>query len=212
MNSYLKNKLLFIFFGIHFSMFANVSLFELNVPTEEEFQIAQAESNETDEFSKLFDVNNYYRNCNCFILSNMVFGVMNLFNGKNNTQLIYGGDYKKIYCLEFLYARRIHSLLDAYVGVDYDKIDHIKTTKGIFGLRFDLPFNSKLNTRIDSTGHIKFRVKSSLNVGDYLIFEALFDTDKEYIFIASYIIDKNFLISVVYDSDFKWGAGVRAVF
>ena len=82
----------------------------------------------------------------------------------------------------------------------------------IFGVRYVLPFLIEVDLKIDSNKKIEVEFESDLQLTERGRLEWMVDTDKDYRLEFSYELNKNFLITAVYDSEFKQGAGIRFKF
>ena len=63
--------------------------------------------------------------------------------------------------------------------------------------------------RSNTKGKLRFGLNSDLQLTKRGKIEWSWNTDKEYHLGLSYELNKMFLLTAIYDSDFKWGAGIR---
>jgi len=144
-------------------------------------------------------------------LSNMSMGMLKASNARNSLEVEYDYNYKKEYDVEAIYARSITRFFDMYAGVNLERggEDQKTETTGIFGVRYVLPMLIESNLRINTKGKLRFGLNSDLQLTKRGKLEWSWNTDKEYHLGLSYELNKIFLLTAIYDSDFKWGAGIR---
>src|SRR5699024_4085321 len=118
------------------------------------------------------------------------------------------------YDAEVIYARSITRFLDIYAGGNFEREDKDEKSEntGIIGIRYVLPMLIESNLRINSKGKIRLALGSDLQITERAKFGWSYNTDKEYRFNLAYEINKKILLAATYDSDFKWGMGLRVRF
>lgn len=113
--------------------------------------------------------------------------------------------------------------LTAFIGADNrrTKTDVVKDGKNIVknknvataGLTYFLPLLITAEGRVDSKGNFRFQLmRNDLALTRRARFSFLWNTDKEYMLGAKYIVTKNIAFSGSYDSDYGWGAGISLVY
>lgn len=148
------------------------------------------------------------------LLSNMSRGIVKVSNTRNYIKCEYDYNYKKEYDIDLFYARRITRFFDIYVGGNFERHKkNIKSKKrGIFGIKYILPFLIESTFRIDTKGEVQLELGTTLQLTQRTSFDWYYNTEKEYYFNLSYEIDKKLLLTATYDSDFEWGCGIRCKF
>lgn len=148
------------------------------------------------------------------VLSNMTAGKTRLSNTRNALEVEYDYNYEKEYDIDIIYERSLTRFFDVYGGINLEREDKDKKpdNTGILGIHYLLPLLIESDLRIDTDGHVRFELKSDLQLTDRAKVEWMANTDKEYRFTLSYEITKMLLITASYDSDFRWGGGLRLKF
>lgn len=164
--------------------------------------------------SNLAKDSEWYSATDISALSNMVIGDFRLSNTRNAFEIESDYNYKKEYDVDLLYKRNINRFLDLYIGGNFERDgpDEKAENTAVFGIHYMLPLLIESDWRIDSKGHPRLEVGSDLQLTKRFMFEWKVNTDKEYRLGLNYEITKNMLLSLVYDSDFKLGAGARIKF
>jgi len=81
------------------------------------------------------------------------------------------------------------------------------------GTQYMLPMYLLADLQLDHTGRLRFQVsREDLPLTNRLRFNAMWNSDLEYMFGFRYILTKYFSLSTHYDSDMKWGAGVTITY
>lgn len=144
------------------------------------------------------------------ILSNMTDGHAKLFNNNNAIMLEYDYGYEKSFEIEFDYNRRFSRFLSGFVGIEVEREDDEDTeVVGVAGFRYVLPLLIESQWRIDTEGGLRLSLNSHLQLTDRIFFNWQADTDKEYRIGLLYEFNKHLSMVTQYDSDYKWGLGVR---
>ena len=141
-------------------------------------------------------------------LSNMMLGKLRTSNTKNKLSAEFDYDYKKTYDIDLLYERSISRFFDIYTGANLAHHDNT----GIFGIHYVLPMLIESDLRINSQGRTRIGLGTELELTARNKFAWEWNSDKEYKFILSYEVTKNILLTGIFDSDFKSGAGLRVKF
>lgn len=160
---------------------------------------------------KQLDHDNWYMSRDISTLSNMTMGMLSFSNTRNIFACEFHWDYKKEYDVEIFYERRLHRYLGVYLGGNFEREDDPENV-AVFGVHYVLPLLIDADFRVDSKGKLRLELESALQLSDRGSFEWIWNTDKEYRFALSYEITKNILLTGAYDSDYKWGAGLRLKF
>jgi len=176
---------------------------------------------------KQFASNPWYPFRDLAALSQMTMGFIRLSNIRNAFELEFDYNYKDEYDVEIKYLRNLTRFFDVYIGAEFDRTDCTKKctncskntttskkSKNTFacGIRYVMPLIIQSELRVDSQGGVRLDLRSSLQLASRLLFEWQCNTDKEYRLALSYQANKKLLFTVAYDSDFKWGAGLRVIF
>jgi hypothetical protein len=147
-------------------------------------------------------------------LSNMTMGMLKTSNTRNSIEFEYDYNYKKEYDAELIYARSITRFFDVYAGGNFEREDKDEKAENtaIVGIRYVLPMLIESNLRINSKGKVRLALGSNLQLTERTKFGWSYNTDKEYRFNLAYEINKKMLLAATYDSDSKWGLGLRVKF
>ncbi len=162
-------------------------------------------------FSKLSKDSWYFSN-DISLISNMLKGEFRASNTRNAVEMEYDYNYKKNYELDLIYIRSLSRFLEVYAGMALESQDLHLSPSVVLGIHYVLPFFITVDLRINSKKKINLEFESSLQLIERGRLEWMFNTDKDYRLEFSYEWNKNFLITAVYDSDFKQGAGIRLKF
>ena len=129
-------------------------------------------------------------------------------------------NYGTQYEAKILYEKTLTRFLDFYLGLELSR--HPPDAGGVesdfqkeafmLGIKYVLPLLVELDFRVDSTLHILAELESSLALTERIRWEGRINTDLELRTALSFEFTKNFLASLVYDSHFFLGAGVKLVF
>lgn len=165
----------------------------------------------TDQTIAKISSDDWYFRSDIAALSNMTMGMVKTSNTRNILEFEYDYDYNKEYDAELFYARVITRFLDIYAGGNFEREDKNEKAENtaIIGIRYVLPMLIESNLRINSKGDPRLALGSDLQLTQRAKFEWSYNTDKEYRFNLAYEINKKLLLTGTYDSDFKWGAGIR---
>ena len=161
-------------------------------------------------FTKFAD-DSWYYNTDFSILSNMTMGTIRAENTRNAFEIVYDYNYEKEYDLEAVYIRNLTLFLDLYVGGNFERTDLNKKPEdlAIFGVHYILPLLIELDLRIDSQKKFRLELSSDLQLTKRFKFEWFANTDEEFQLNLGYELNKKYLLQAIYDSDFKWGIGLR---
>ena len=159
-------------------------------------------------FSQLAHDSWYFSN-DISILSNMNAASLKASNTNNSIEIEYDANYKSQYNVDMIYSRNFTRFFDVYAGMNVDREEKKEKYEVIAGVRYVLPMLIESNLRINTKGKIEVRIESDLQLTERSKFEWEWNTNKEYNLGISYEINKLFLLKVAYNSDYKWGAGVR---
>lgn len=168
----------------------------------------------TPEVLQKLNPDSWYFLSNISLFSNMTLGLLRASKTYDSFIIEYDYNYKKAYDIETIYTHNFTRYFFLYAGAKYErKINDKKTEKlTILGIQYVLPFFIETDLRLSSNGRFRFSLQSFLQLTDRTKFEWSYNTDKEYRFSFSYEISKQFLLTALYDSDFKWGAGLKIRF
>ncbi len=152
----------------------------------------------------------WYFSGNAGFLSNMTLGNLSASNTRNELAVEADYDYKKEYDIEVTYLRNLNRFLNIYAGGEFERGDEDKKveTTAIFGIKYMLPLLIDSDVRINSKGRVRLELGSDLQLTKRMNFEWQWNTDKEYRLSLNYAVNKTVLLTLLHDSDFKFGGGV----
>jgi hypothetical protein len=155
--------------------------------------------------------NTWHIKSNLFMLSNMTAGMLQTSNAHNFFALEYDYNYKKEYDIELIYGKRLTMFFNLYAGGNFEQENKCKKSEntGIIGMQYLLPMFIESDLRINSKGKIRLSLSSAIQLTKRAMFNWYCDTDKEYRCILDYEINKKLSLTLAYDSDFTWGAGIN---
>ncbi len=114
--------------------------------------------------------------------------------------------------IELTYDRYFNRFFTIFAGGNFTN----EFERGIFGLRYLLPFNFVSTLRTDTEGEFRIALDQSVRVapkwevfGD---FEYDTETEEEWVIGSNYLLSKHFLLVGQYHSDFGAGGGIRIWF
>ena len=162
-------------------------------------------------FSKLSTDTWYFSN-DVSVMYNMIEGESRASNTRNAFEVEYDYNYRKSYDLDLIYIRSISRFLEFYGGLSLESQNLYPEPSAILGVRYVLPFFIEADLRINSQKKIQLEFESGVQLMERVKLEWKANIDKEYRVKLSYEWNKNFLITAVYDSEFKHGAGLRLKF
>lgn len=155
----------------------------------------------------------WYPWVNGTIQSHMTDGKAVLGNSKNIFSVNWEVGWQRVedteHDVELTYDRYFNRFLTAFVGGnitdDYER--------GIFGVRYLLPFNFESALRLDTEGEFRISIGQSLHLtsrlGIFGDFEYDTESKKEWVTGAKFTFSKNFSLVGQYHSDFGAGAGIQ---
>lgn len=145
--------------------------------------------------------------------SHMTDGTALTANSKNIFSATWEVGWQRVdnteYDVELAYDRYFNRFLTTFAGTnltnDYER--------GIFGIRYLLPFNIKSSLRVDTEGEFRITLAQGLQLTNrFGIFgDVEYDTEskEEWLFGGKYTLSKNIAITGQYHSDFGVGAGLE---
>ena len=145
--------------------------------------------------------------------SHMTDGLAVLSNSKNILSTTWQVGWQRVdktdFDVELAYDRYFNRFLNLYAGINLVN----EYERGIFGIRYLLPFNIESTFRIDSAGELRIELGQSLQLTDRIMVfgNAEYDTEsrEEWLLGGKYILSKNVSMIGQYHSDFGAGAGVE---
>lgn len=166
-----------------------------------------------ETFSKLFPDTWFFAG-DVAGLSNMTMGSLRYSNSRNAIEVEYDYNYKRAYDTEVTYSRSLTRFLEIYAGGNFEREKGEKKAKnkGIIGVHYVLPMLIEANLRLNSDAKLRLSLGSELQLTERTKLEWSWNTNHDYRGVLSYEIKKNILLSATYDSDFRWGAGLRVKF
>jgi len=145
--------------------------------------------------------------------SHMTDGMAVLSNSRNILSTTWQVGWQRVdeteYDVELAYDRYFNRFFNAFAGVnltnDYER--------GIFGIRYLLPFNIESTLRVDSGGEFRVELAQELQLTNrFRIFGDIeYDTEskEEWLLGGKYTLSKNISLIGQYHSDFGAGAGLE---
>jgi hypothetical protein len=145
--------------------------------------------------------------------SHMTDGIAVLSNSKNIFSTSWQVGWQRVdktdFDVELAYDRYFNRFLNFYAGVNIVN----EYERGIFGIRYLLPFNIESTFRIDSGGGLRLELGQKLQLTNRIrVFgNAEYDTEskEEWLFGGKYILSKNVSMIGQYHSVFGAGAGLE---
>jgi len=145
--------------------------------------------------------------------SHMTDGLAVLSNSKNILSTTWQVGWQRVdktdFDVELAYDRYFNRFLNLYAGINLVN----EYERGIFGIRYLLPFNIESTFRIDSAGELRIELGQSLQLTDRIMVfgNVEYDTEsrEEWLLGGKYILSKNVSMIGQYHSDFGAGAGVE---
>ena len=145
--------------------------------------------------------------------SHMTDGLAVLSNSKNILSATWQVGWQRVdktgFDVELAYDRYFNRFLNLYAGINLVN----EYERGIFGIRYLLPFNIESTFRIDSAGELRIELGQSLQLTDRIMVfgNAEYDTEsrEEWLLGGKYILSKNVSMIGQYHSDFGAGAGLE---
>ena len=145
--------------------------------------------------------------------SHMTDGIAILSNSKNILSTTWEVGWQRVdnteYDVELAYDRYFNRFLTTFAGVnltnDYER--------GIFGVRYLLPFNFGSSLRVDTEGEFRISLGQGIHLTSrFGIFGDIeYDTEskEEWLLGGKYTLSKNIALTGQYHSDFGAGAGIK---
>ena len=145
--------------------------------------------------------------------SHMTDGVAVLSNSKNIISTTWQVGWQEAegseYDMEFAYDRYFNRYFNLFTGVNFTN----DFERGIFGMRYLLPFNIESALRVDSEGEFRIELAQGLQLTTrFGIFGNIqYDTEskEEWLLGGKYTLSKNTALTAQYHSDFGAGAGME---
>ena len=145
--------------------------------------------------------------------SHMTDGLAVLSNSKNILSTTWQVGWQRVdktdFDVELAYDRYFNRFLNLYAGINLVN----EYERGIFGIRYLLPFNIESTFRIDSAGELRIELGQSLQLTDRIMVfgNVEYDTEsrEEWLLGGKYILSKNVSMIGQYHSDFGAGAGLE---
>lgn len=144
--------------------------------------------------------------------THMILGELWTLNRRNGLELEYDYNYAGDYDIDGLYHRQVTRFFAPFLGFTLENEGQDSSRELIAGVHYTLPLAIDSDWRAYSDGHLRLRLKSTLQLTDRLKFTWRWNTDDEYRGQLSYEINKKFALTSTWDSDFHGGAGVQLRF
>ena len=147
-------------------------------------------------------------------LSNMTEGFAAFENNRNALTALWQVGWGKVdetdYEFDLTYTRYLDTFTNVFAGVEFSNSE--AGNRGIFGVRYILPFLIRSQAWVDSEGDFRVEIAQSIPLTSQLsIFTAAdYDTGSKWESSAGleYILGKRFSLLGQWHSDFGWGGGV----
>jgi len=158
---------------------------------------------------------------NADLLSNMTEGLLTLANTRNVLTAFWEVGWGNVDPAEWegllAWDRYINRFFTVFAGIDLlGEETATEATRGVAGFHYLLPFNLESRFWVDTDGGIRFDLGKSLELTPRLALygEARYDTHDlwEGKVGLSYLICKNTSATVIWHSDYAWGAGLKIRF
>ena len=145
--------------------------------------------------------------------SHMTNGVAVLSNSKNILSTAWQVGWQEVenpeHDMELAYDRYFNRYFNLFTGVNFTN----DFERGIFGIRYLLPFNIEGALRVDNEGEFRIELAQELQLTSrFGIFGDIeYDTEskEEWLFGGKYTLSKNIALTAQYHSDFGAGTGVE---
>ena len=145
--------------------------------------------------------------------SHMTDGIAIFSNSKNILSTTWQVGWQRVdktdYDVEVAYDRYFNRFFNLFAGVNFTN-DY---ERGIFGIRYLLPFNVESTLRVDSEGEFRIELAQGLQLTNrFGIFGDIeYDTEskEEWLLGGKYTLSKNLALIGQYHSDFGAGAGME---
>lgn len=145
--------------------------------------------------------------------SHMTDGIVALRNSKNIFSAKWQVGWQRVdetnRDVELAYDRYFNRFFNVFTGVNLTN-DY---QRGIFGLRYLLPFNVESTLRLDTNAEFRIELVQGLQItrffGVFADFEYDTETKEEWLLGGKYTLSKNFALIGQYHSDFGAGAGIE---
>jgi CopA family copper-resistance protein len=145
--------------------------------------------------------------------SHMTDGIAVFSNSKNLLSTTWQVGWQNVdktdYDVELAYDRYFNRFLNVFTGINITN----EYERGIFGMRYLLPFNIDSVLRIDSEGEFRIELAQGLQLsnrfGIFADVEYDTETKEEWLLGGKYTLTKNLSLTSQYHSDFGAGAGME---
>jgi hypothetical protein len=137
-------------------------------------------------------------------MSHMHEGDIELSNTRNGLHADWEANWEGEYEIDADYERFLSRFLGVYAGGTFTDEDE----RGVVGVRYVLPLYLESDLRLDSEGHVRLEVSSSISLTSRLELLWTVDTDEEWDVGVEYILTKHLSIAGSYHSEYDAGAGL----
>lgn len=148
-------------------------------------------------------------------LTQMTTGRVGGQNAKNSFSGSFAYNYNHQHDVIFTYNRHITKYVSLAGGAEFERdptTDLKIANEGFAGLRYMLPFMINALYRVDFTGAHKLELNSGFQISDRTSFAWYYDTDNDYRLTLSFKLREYVYVSIVQDSIFFFGGGLRVRF
>jgi FtsP/CotA-like multicopper oxidase with cupredoxin domain len=140
-----------------------------------------------------------------------------VFNkGRDYIFLNYDGNTEGHYDIDAHYERLINENTRLFVGGDFDNEpgNHESRNRAVAGFHYRLPGLTWMEGRVDHTGHVRLEFSNEIDLTERVSLHGRWNTDNEIRAGLEFALDKKhkYKLRIGYDSDFKWGVGLRFTF
>ncbi|MBW1799176.1 MAG: multicopper oxidase domain-containing protein [Deltaproteobacteria bacterium] len=155
------------------------------------------------------------------ILSHMTEGFLTLSDSRNIFTAEWEVGWQEVEDTEWeailTYDRYINRFFSLFAGIDVlGEDDEEEETRGVFGLRYLLPFNLESRSWVDTDGGARITLEKEFHLTPRLslVGEAEYDTHTQWEGKAglNYAINKHMSLVAQWHSDFGWGGGIQVRF
>ncbi len=147
-------------------------------------------------------------------LSNMTQGMIALENNRNGLSAAWQIGWQDVertdYEIDVAYDRYLTSFTSVFAGAQFTNDD--AGNRGVFGVRYLLPFLIRSQAWVDTSGEFRFSLSQSIPITQRLMLYGAgeYDTKSKWQSEVGleYILDKRFSLIGQWHSDYGWGGGI----
>ena len=107
------------------------------------------------------------------------------------------------------YRYRLSRFLQLYGGIDYERDASSDETLAVAGIHYVLPGLIESEWRVDSEGNARLQLQSEIKLTSRMGLDIRWNTDHDWRAGLHYEVSKKFVIALINDSHYDFGAGVE---